>query len=190
MPISAGAEVPTSAAEAPPIDGVSVRALEMNLDERGSFTEFFRESWPLPFRPRQWSIVASRPRVLRGMHLHLNHDEALVVAKGKVCVGLYDLREDSPTTGRSSRIQLDGATHQCLFFPRGVLHGWYFHDDGVHIQGVSEEYEFYHPRDNLGCHWSDPALGIPWPDRTPVISARAAAFPSLAELKNALRRPS
>lgn len=169
------------------IAGVVLHPLAVNPDERGSFTEFFCDSWGLPIAPRQWSVVTSRARALRGMHLHLNHDELLTVLKGRATVGLHDLRKASPTSGRSATIALDGASPACLVFPRGVLHGWYFHQDSIHVQAVSEEYAIYHPHDNLGCHWADPALNIPWPDRAPIISARAAGLPRLADLKKAVQ---
>ena len=164
------------------IHGVEVKHLDMNLDSRGCFTEFFRDSWDLPIQPVQWSLVASRPRVLRGMHLHLRHDEFFLVARGRACVGLYDLRPDSPTAGNSDLIELDSERLCALAFPAGILHGWYFYEESLHIQSVSESYASYHHDDNLGCQWSDPELNLPWPDRTPILSERAAAFPALGQL--------
>ena len=165
------------------IQGVVRRRLTVNHDDRGSFTEVFCDNWDLPIAPVQWSIVTSRPRTLRGMHLHLRHDEYISVLRGRACVGLYDLRQDSPTEGRSMLIELDGETPTCLSFPRGILHGWYFYGNGMHLQSVSEEYSSYGPDDNNGCLWSDPALGIEWPDAEPILSDRAAAFPTLTELR-------
>ena len=70
------------------IHGVEIKHLAMHVDSRGCFTEIFRNSWDLPIQPVLWSLVASRPRVLRGMHFHLRHDEFFLVARGH----LYDLR--------------------------------------------------------------------------------------------------
>ncbi len=168
------------------IHGVQLRRLAMNRDARGCFTELYSNAWGLPIEPVQWSLVASRAKVLRGMHLHLRHDEYIVVVQGRACVGLYDLRRDSPTRGASALVELDGDALHALCFPRGVLHGWYFYEDGMHLQAVSESYDDYHPDDNLGCRWSDPELNIPWPDRSPIVSERAAAFPALRELVDSL----
>ena len=170
------------------IDGVQCRTLEMNHDSRGCFTEVFSQNWRLAFEPVQWSIVTSHPKALRGMHLHLRHDEYIMIIRGRASVGLYDLRPDSPTKCVSSLIELDDAKLSYLFFPRGILHGWYFYEESIHLQGVSECYNDYSGDDNLGCHWSDPALGIPWPDPTPVVSTRSASFPTLNELVQALGR--
>ena len=178
----------TSSAHRNMIHGVQLRRLAMNHDARGCFTELFSEGWELPIDPVQWSLVASRRKVLRGMHLHLRHDEYFAVVRGRACVGFYDLRPDSPTRGLSSLIELDGDALHGLCFPRGVLHGWYFYKDSLHVQAVSECYEDYHPDDNLGCLWSDKELKIPWPDPSPIISDRAASFPNLQELAASLRK--
>jgi dTDP-4-dehydrorhamnose 3,5-epimerase-like enzyme len=62
------------------------------------------------------------------------------------------------------------------------VHGWYFHEPSIHIQSVSEVYSAYSADDNLGCHWSDPDLDIPWPERPALVAARANGFSSLAAL--------
>jgi dTDP-4-dehydrorhamnose 3,5-epimerase len=168
------------------LHGLELRPLTMNCDSRGVFTEIFCDSWKLPIAPVQWSLVTSKARVLRGMHLHVRHDEYITVIQGRACVGLYDMRPASPTVGQSALIELDGQAQCCLSFPRGILHGWYFHEDSVHLQAVSESYEDYGPDDNRGCLWSDPELNIAWPDASPILSPRAAAFPTLAQLRRTI----
>jgi len=164
------------------IHGVQLRRLTMNRDARGSFTEIFSNAWGLPIEAVQWSLVKSHRKVLRGMHVHLRHDEYFTVVQGRACVGLYDLRLDSPTKGAASLVEIDGDSLSFLCFPRGVLHGWYFYEDSLHLQAVSEHYSDYHPDDNLGCSWSDKELNIPWPDPSPIVSDRTVSFPSLKEL--------
>ena len=170
------------------IDEVQCRPLKMKLDSRGCFTEVFSHHWGLPIEPVQWSLVTSHPKVLRGMHLRLRHDEYIMLIRGRVCVGLYDLRPDSKTMGVSSLIELDEKNLACLSFPAGILHGWYFYEESIHLQAVSECYKDYHPDDNLGCQWSDPALGIAWPDRSSIVSPRSASFPTLKELLHKLEK--
>jgi dTDP-4-dehydrorhamnose 3,5-epimerase len=171
------------------LHGVQRRPLTVHRDARGSFTEMFCDGWGLPIRPEQWSLVASKARVLRGMHLHQRHDEYVAVVQGRACVGLYDMRPHSPTAGRSALIELDSGDLTCLSFPRGILHGWYFYEDSLHLQAVSEQYSDYAPDDNDGCLWSDPALRLHWPDAAPILSPRAAAFPTLAQLKRKIGQP-
>lgn len=165
-----------------PLDGVVVQPLAPHYDERGAFLEVFNAHWPGAIEPRQWSIVRSRANVLRGPHLHVHHDEYFMLLEGKAFVGLRDIRPDSSTRDRSCLIELHASSPAAVMFPRGLVHGWYFAEDSIHVQSVTECYDDYHPHDNLGCHWADPALEIPWPCTSPILSERAAAFPPLSVL--------
>ncbi|MBF0187038.1 MAG: dTDP-4-dehydrorhamnose 3,5-epimerase family protein [Magnetococcales bacterium] len=166
------------------LQGMEIRPLTMHRDGRGAFTEVYRDIWNLPLAdPVQWSVVHSRPGVLRGMHLHWHHDEYYLLLQGRSLVGLYDARPASSTADASVLIELDGRQPSVVSFPTGVLHGWYSIEETLHLQGVSENYDDYHPEDNLGVHWSDPALNIPWPDPNPTVAERADSFPMLAQLR-------
>jgi dTDP-4-dehydrorhamnose 3,5-epimerase len=159
----------------------------VNRDDRGSFTEIFYRSWNLCIDPTQWSAVFSNAGTLRGMHLHKRHDEYICVLKGRAFVGLLDIRPDSPTEGQSVLVEMTGEEMACLSFPRGVVHGWYFPEDSIHVQSVSEDYENYGHDDNLGCHWSDPDLGFTWPAKPTLVSARAEGFGTVAALRATMR---
>jgi dTDP-4-dehydrorhamnose 3,5-epimerase len=163
------------------IDGAFVRELVVHEDERGSFTEFYSRDRD-EMSPAQWSVVSSGAGVLRGMHLHRRHDEGFLLLKGRAFVGLRDLRRGSPTEGVSTLFEFSGESPVYLTFPRGIVHGWLFHEPSIHLQSVSETYGEYGDDDNLGCHWSDPALEIPWPAKPTVVAARASGFGNLAAL--------
>jgi dTDP-4-dehydrorhamnose 3,5-epimerase len=177
-----------SAAAVSAIHGVRLMPLTRQRDVRGSFLEAFKDSWELPVRPVQWSVVRSVPRALRGLYLHRRHDEVFVLVQGKALVGLKDLRLASPTVGRSVLLEIDGSAPAAVAFPRGCLHGWYFLEDSIHLQGVSEEYETYAPDDNLSCRWSDPEVGLAWPDPAPLISPGALQFGSFRALVDRIQR--
>jgi dTDP-4-dehydrorhamnose 3,5-epimerase len=166
--------------------GVELRCLKMNHDERGSFTEVFQDHWGTCLKPVQWSVVHSKAGVMRGPHLHRNHDEYIAVLRGHASVGLRDMRPNSPTHGVWSLFELHGDSLACVVFPLGLLHGWYFHSETLHLQSVSQAYVDYHKDDNLGCRWDDPDHGIPWPASNVIIADRAAGFPSFKELEKQL----
>lgn len=158
--------------------GVRLVRLVRNDDARGTFTEVFCSHWDSGIEPSQWSLVESGAGVLRGMHVHLRHDEYFMVLHGKVTVGLHDLRPDSPTYGHAATYLL--TRPDCFVsFPRGLAHGWLFHEPTMHLQSVSESYVDYHDDDNLGVAWDDPDLGIQWPFSPTTVSPKAAAFPAL-----------
>ena len=50
--------------------GVLRSPLAPQVDERGVFTELFRDSWPLEVEPIQWNAVSSVANALRGVHAH------------------------------------------------------------------------------------------------------------------------
>jgi dTDP-4-dehydrorhamnose 3,5-epimerase len=165
-----------------PLEGIVHRVLSASDDPRGSFTEVFADHWDTGVSPVQWSIVRSVTGALRGMHLHRRHAEYVTVIEGQMSVGLHDARPGSPTCGAWARYELSAEGPALLAFPAGLIHGWLFHEPTTHLQGVSEAYADYAEDDNLGCHWSDPGLGIEWPFVPTVVAPRAAAFPSLDEL--------
>lgn len=179
-------EVPVWLSSGNSIEGMNHRFLDSSLDERGSFTEIFYDTWETGIQPRQWSVVKSKARVLRGMHIHLKHDEYICVLQGRACIGLYDLRKESRTYRSHALIEVGGETPAFISFPRGILHGWYFYEPSIHVQAISNTFDEYGDTDNWGCFFADPGLGIPWPDPNPVLSDRAQHFPVLEELETIL----
>lgn len=167
----------------PDIEGVRLRSLTAHDDERGRFVEFYRGEWAMTVEIVQWNVVRSRAGTLRGVHVHRRHADYLTCVAGVCLVGLCDLRADSPTVGRSALVQLSAAGPTAVAIPPGVAHGFYFPEDTIHVYGVSE---YFDPRDELGCRYDDPGLGLPWPAVPRFLSPRDAAAGSLAELLNQL----
>jgi dTDP-4-dehydrorhamnose 3,5-epimerase len=160
-------------------DGVRLRELPHHPDDRGSFIECFRESWPEIPRPVQWNIVRSERRVFRGFHVHVKHTDYLMMASGVMALGLRDLRRASPTHGLTALIELNAERPSAVVLPPGVAHGFSFVEPSVHIYAVSE---FWDKEDELACHWADPEIGIPWPLREPQLSRRDREAGPLAEM--------
>lgn len=159
--------------------GVRMLDLRPNIDERGVFTEMFRDEWPSGFAPVQWNLVNSHAGVLRGVHVHHAHDDYLLVAAGRMTVGLSDLRTESPHFGRGWVLDLSVHEPRAVVIPVGVAHGFQFTEPSTHVYAVSE---YWNPNDELGCMWNDPGLAIDWPREPLTISDRDRALPSLAQL--------
>ena len=177
------AAAPVAVVGALPHD-VLLTPLGPHRDDRGTFTELFREAWPTGVRPVQWNAVDSEAGVLRGVHVHPRHDDYLTVIRGAVEVGLRDLRAGSPSAGAAACVALTAERPAAISIPHGVAHGFYFPRASTHVYAVSH---YWDPADELGCRWDDPALGIPWPQGEARISERDAALPPLAELLTELR---
>lgn len=156
--------------------GVRRRSLTPHPDRRGWLFEAFRAEWEPDVSGAQVNVSSSVPAVLRGSHVHVRHTDYFVLAAGAVTVGLKDLRQASPTFGRTWLVTLDARRPEALIVPPGVLHGLYF---PVPSLLVSLESETYDPSEEFRCRWDDPELAIPWPFRTPILSdddRRAGTF--------------
>lgn len=171
------------------IAGVELLNLKENLDSRGSFTEFFQRGWGGQFEPAQFSVVNSEKGVMRGCHLHWDHDEYIAIVKGAVAVGLKDVRPDSPTNGAWSMYSLYEEDLAALIFPRGLVHGWYFLEKSIHLQATSRTSGEYYDTDNHRVHWLDPDLGIAWPSSDAIVSEFADTAPSLRDVLKTAPQP-
>jgi len=149
--------------------GVHIQALKPHADERGVFTEIFREAWDVGCRAVQWNAVHSRAGVLRGVHAHVTHHDYLVVLSGVLVLGLHDVRRHGSSAGWSRIITLDAAAPQAITIPPGVCHGFYFPVPSTHVYAVSA---YWNPQDELGCRFDSAELGLAWPDRDPLLSER------------------
>jgi dTDP-4-dehydrorhamnose 3,5-epimerase len=159
---------------------VRLSPLEPHRDERGTFLELFREEWETDVKPVQWNAVDSEAGVLRGVHVHPRHDDYLTVVRGRVTIGLKDLRPESPSEGFAACVELSAERPAAISIPHGVAHGFYFHQASTHIYAVSHYWDL---SDELGCRWDDASLEIPWPQSEAHISTRDAELPPLAELR-------
>ena len=159
--------------------GVCHNLLAPHPDGRGTLVELFRHSFPGAFEVAQWNGVTSSAGVMRGVHVHLVHWDYLIVLSGRALVGLRDLREGSPTSGESALVEMRGDAPASLTIPPGVAHGFLFPEASLHVYGVSH---VWNQDDELGCHWRDPELRIPWPVAEATVSPRDAALPPLAFL--------
>src|SRR3989337_4496757 len=108
-------------------EGVAAHPLEPHPDERGVFTELFRESWGLPVAPVQWNAVRSGANVLRGVHAHWRHWDYLTLVAGRATIGLHDLREGSPTEGLGPAGDLSPDAPGAPGIPPGAAPGVVFH---------------------------------------------------------------
>ena len=184
----------TSAWRAGRIAGVWRRSTDVLPDERGSFAELWRASWieTLPRghalgAMRQANVSRSQARVLRGLHMHLRQADLWVVLDGSPLVALVDTRPALLGNGPVVVEMIDAVPGDVLFIPEGVAHGFYARDPITLVYLVTNEYD---GSDELGLAWDDEQAAVPWPDRSPILSARDGAAGPLADLLTRLRRES
>ncbi len=106
------------------IQGVEVKQLTRRADERGYLMELLRSDDEIFNKFGQCYVSMNYPNVIRAWHWHQKQDDHFVVVKGMIRVGLYDMREGSPTRGEVSEFYLGENNHIVLKIPVGVAHGY------------------------------------------------------------------
>ena len=157
-------------------------------DNRGYFMETYKESdfkeAGLDYNFVQDNQSSSRKGVLRGLHFQKTHPQAKLVRvlKGEVFDVAVDLRKDSPTYGQWVGVVLSEENKRQFMIPRGFAHGFVVMSDYAEFAYKCDE--LYHPEDEGGIMWNDPAIGIEWPEVGEIIlSEKDKVHPSLTDSK-------
>jgi len=118
--------------------------------------------------------------VLRGLHYQIHHAQGKLVRviAGEVYDVAVDLRRGSPTFGRHVAVTLSADDERMLWVPPGFAHGFCVTSDSADFLYKTTDY--WHAEHERTLLWNDPALGIAWPVRDPVIAAKDAAGVPLA----------
>lgn len=149
------------------IKGLAVITPTVNSDQRGYFVETYNqndmisEGLDLIFVQDNQSM--STRGVLRGLHFQKQYSQGKLVRviSGSVFDVVVDLRKDSDTYGNWYGIELSSDNMKQLYIPSGFAHGFLvISDTAVFAYKCTD---FYHPNDEGGLAWNDPAIGIEWP---------------------------
>ncbi len=170
------------------IKGVYIIDVKTYGDERGYFMETYKEddfrSAGLDYKFVQDNQSSSRKGVLRGLHFQKTHPQAKLVRvlKGEVFDVAVDLRKGSETYGQWVGAVLSEENKRQFMIPRGFAHGFLVMSDYAEFAYKCDD--LYHPEDEGGIMWNDPAIGIEWPEAGELIlSEKDKVHPSLAESK-------
>lgn len=101
--------------------------------------------------------------VLRGLHFQKEYPQGKLVrvVKGSVFDVAVDLRKDSQTYGKWYGVELTEENKKQFYIPQGFAHGFLVLTDLAEF--CYKCTDFYHPGDEGGLAWNDPAIGIEWP---------------------------
>lgn len=108
------------------IEGVEVRDLQVNADERGHLVEVFREDWEMyDPGPAMSYYSMTYPGIVRAWHKHHRGQvDHFVCPKGRIRVGVYDEREDSPTRDELNTFVIGEHDQQAVRIPGACWHGF------------------------------------------------------------------
>lgn len=149
------------------IEGVIVVDVKSYGDDRGYFMETYKKpdfvKGGIDVDFVQDNQSSSTKGVLRGLHFQINHPQSKLVrvVSGEVFDVAVDLREGSPAYGKWEGVILSAENKRQFFIPRGFAHGFLVLSDTAEFCYKCDD--IYHPNDEGGLMWNDPAIGIEWP---------------------------
>ena len=155
-------------------------------DERGFFMETYKDSdfagagIPGPFLQDNHS--RSSRGTLRGLHFQREphaQGKLVRVSVGRVWDVAVDLRDGSSMYGRWYGLELSADNRRMFWIPAGFAHGFVALENGTELQYKCTA-EYHGPSDG-GIRWDDPDLGIAWPMRDVLVSAKDIALPRLRD---------
>ncbi len=158
-------------------------------DERGFFYEsynhkFFVEKTGLNITFVQDNHSRSQKSVLRGLHYQIGQPQGKLVRAlvGSIQDVAVDLRQSSPTFGKSVSYILSAENRQQLWIPAGFAHGFAVLSDNAEVAYKTTDY--YAPSQERCLLWNDPEVAIAWQvDGQPILSDKDAVGKLLKEVE-------
>lgn len=170
-----------------PLAGLLLVTPRVFTDSRGFFLETFHaEKYAAhgisgPFVQDDWSH--SVRDTLRGLHFQdpKAQGKLVCVTRGAAFDVAVDIRKGSASFGKWFGIELSESNRKQLWIPPGFAHGFC---------ALSDETDFlykctalYAPECEHSILWNDPAIGIEWPTRSPLLSKKDSEAKPLASLR-------
>jgi len=150
------------------IEGVEVRDLQVNSDERGHLVEVFRADWDeYEPTPSMSYYSMTYPGVIRAWHRHLEDQiDYFVCPQGRIKIGIYDEREKSPTNGELNTFVIGEHNQQVVRIPGECWHGFKAIGDrpSILINYPTKLYDYENPdeeripynTDRIPLDWEEP----------------------------------
>ncbi len=159
---------------------------EIYQDDRGFFLEAYRaehlESHGINVRFVQDNLSQSQKGTVRGLHYQVEQqqDKLIMVMQGRILDVAVDLRQDSPTFGQYTAVELSDENKHQMFIPKGFAHGFSVLSEDALVYYKCSNY--YYPEGERGLLWDDSALNIDWRVENPIISDKDQQQPTIDEI--------
>lgn len=108
------------------IDGIELRQLKKNVDERGYLCEILRQDWDVFKQFTMAYFSVTYPGVVRAWHRHLRTKQRdyMCFIQGTAKVAIYDDREGSPTMGSINEFIIGTDNITLIKIPGECWHGF------------------------------------------------------------------
>ena len=172
------------------IEGLKVITPTVHGDSRGYFCETYHyedyKAAGIPDIFVQDNQSASRRVVLRGLHFQIDHPQAKLVRalRGEVFDVAVDIRKGSATYGKWFGVLLSEENKKQFYVPKNFAHGFLVLSD--YAEFCYKCTDFYHPGDEGGIMYNDPAIGVDWPipeGMEIILSERDTKWPEFSSLR-------
>ena len=173
------------------LDGPLLLAPKVFGDERGFFTETYRESALRGLGITETFVQdnhsRSRRGVVRGMHFSVSEKGAAKLVRcgrGRILDVVVDLRRDSPTFGEWEGFELSDDTMHVVYVPATFAHGFCVLSEVADV--IYKQSDYYAADVEKEFSYRDPDVAIAWPDLELEISTRDEQAPLLRDIKDDL----
>lgn len=165
------------------LNGIVVLALEVFQDDRGFFMETFRtdqfKDLNLPTDFVQDNHSRSIKNVVRGLHFQWapSMGKLMRVTFGSAFLVAVDIRKGSPTLGKWYGREVSAENKLQIYAPAEFARGFCVLSDFAEIQYKCTG--IFNNKAESGILWNDPAIGIEWPVKEPILSEKDASAQTL-----------
>ncbi len=149
---------------------------EIFKDDRGFFTETYRKDkfseFGLNVEFVQDNHSCSAKNVVRGLHFQWEPPmgKLMRVTQGSAFLVAVDIRLDSPTFGKWRGVEASVENRRQVYAPAGFARGFCVLSEFAEIQYKCTG--IYSNKAESGILWNDPAIGIEWPTKNPILSKK------------------
>lgn len=168
------------------ISGLCIINPEVKGDERGFLMEVYREdvftaAGVTIGKFVQQNHSLSKHGIVRGLHFQWDKPlgKLIRVINGRAFMVAVDIRKKSATLGKWFGLELSAENKRLLYAPAGFASGFAVTGDVAEVEYLYTA--FYNPAGESCIIWNDPAIGIDWPIKNPVLSDRDKTARTLAE---------
>ncbi|MBN6110011.1 dTDP-4-dehydrorhamnose 3,5-epimerase [Xanthomonas bonasiae] len=130
----------------------------------------------------QSNVSASSKGVLRGLHYQWPRPQGKLVSvlEGEVYDVAVDIRRGSPYFGRWVAAVLSAENKKQFWIPEGFAHGFAVLSERAVFSYLCTD--VYVKEADASVRWDDAAIGVDWPISQPLLSAKDAVAPFLADI--------